>query len=100
MNVIVLTGRLESDPARRDTPKGVVATFRLVANHRGHRLWIDIESWGHLAGTVAAHLVKGRLVAVTGALRNKPYTRDGQRRDYWYIAAGDVTFLDQPGADR
>ena len=97
MNVITLAGRLQADPARRDTPKGVVATFRLAVTDHKHRLWIDIETWGHLAGTAAAHLSKGRTVGVTGKLRNKPYTTDGQRRDHWYIAATDIHFLDHRG---
>lgn len=101
MNVITLTGRLHNDPARRDTPKGVVATFRLAVDTNRHRLWIDIDTWGHLAGTVAAHLTKGRLIAVTGSLRNTPYTdRSGQRRDHWHVHADRISFLDTPAFDR
>ena len=65
MNVVTLTGRLHNDPARRETSKGVVTTFRLAVDANRHRLWIDIETWGQLAGT-ATHLTKGRHVAVTG----------------------------------
>ncbi len=92
MNVITLVGRVESEPARRDTTAGVVTTFRLAVTHHRHRLWIDVESWGHLAGTAHTHLTPGRRVAVTGALRHKPYAgRDGQRHDHWYVAAHDLT---------
>jgi single-stranded DNA-binding protein len=100
MNVITLTGRLHSNPVRRETTKGVVTTFRLTVDANRHRLWIDIEVWGHLAGTVHTHLTKGRPVAVTGSLRNTQYTdREHQRRDYWYVAADRITFLDLPTFD-
>lgn len=103
MNVIMLTGRLHNDPVRRDTPHhGVVAEFRLaVRREPRHRLWIDVESWGQLAGTVAAHLTKGRHVAVTGELRHTSYHgRDGQRHDDWKVHADRITFLDSPPPDR
>ena len=56
MNCLNLTGRLTNDPVRRDTSHGVVAVFRLAVDDRTHRLWIDVETWGRLAGIVAAHL--------------------------------------------
>jgi single-stranded DNA-binding protein len=97
VNVVSLIGRVETDPARRDTTAGVVTTFRLAVTHHRHRLWIDVEAWGQLAGTANSHLHRGRRVGVTGALRNKPYTtRDGQRRDHWYVAVNDITFDESP----
>jgi len=95
MNTIVLVGTLHGDPARRDTTSEVVTTFRLAVHDHRHRLWIDIEAWGQLAGTAAAHLTNGRCIGVTGRLRNKPYTaRDGQRRDHWHVLATDIWTLD------
>jgi single stranded DNA-binding protein len=94
MNTVTLVGHLQDDPARRDTAGGVVTTFRLAVQDRRHRLWIDVEAWGQLAG-LAARLTKGRQVGVTGKLRNKPYTAtSGERRDHWYIAANDLSFLE------
>lgn len=98
MNTITLVGHLQDDPARRDTTGGVVVTFRVAVQERRHRLWIDVEAWGQLAG-LATRLTKGRQVGVTGKLRNKPYTAtSGERRDHWYIAANDLSFLDTPTA--
>lgn len=99
MNLVAIVGRLTDDPARRDTTTGVVATFRLDIRDGKHRLWIDVEAWGHLAGTTARHLTKGRLVSVTGKLRNRPYQRDGQRRDHFFVAATDIGYLDSPRGD-
>src|SRR3712207_3259084 len=96
MNLVAFVGHLTDDPARRDTNAGVVTTFRLDIRDGKNRLWIDVEAWGHLAGTAAKHLTKGRLVSVTGKLRNRPYQRDGQRRDYFHVAAHDIVYLDAP----
>ena len=98
MNTVTLVGHLQDDPARRDTAGGVVTTFRLAVQDRRHRLWIDVEAWGQLAA-LATRLTKGRQVGVTGKLRNKPYTAtSGERRDHWYIAANDLSFLNTPPA--
>jgi hypothetical protein len=59
MNVVAITGYLTADPARKETTKGVVTTFR-VGSDDSPRVWVDVESWGHLAGTCAAHLSRGR----------------------------------------
>ena len=96
MNTITLVGHLQDDPARRDTTGGVVTTFRLAAQDRRHRLWIDVEAWGQLAG-IATRLTRGRQVGITGKLRNKPYTNAaGERRDHWYVAAIEISFLHSP----
>ena len=63
MNSYNCTGRLTTDPARRDTTKGVVAEFRLAVDGRPNRVWIDVEAWGHAAGTVATYLTARRHVA-------------------------------------
>ena len=97
MNVLTLTGRLGSDPVRRDTTNGVVCEFRLAVDGRP-RIWITVETWGHLAGTCAQHLHDGRRVAITGTLANRQYVnRSGDKVDLWYAKARHVTFLDRPG---
>jgi single-strand DNA-binding protein len=96
MNVVAITGYLTADPARKETTKGVVTTFR-VGSDGSPRVWMDVESWGHLAGTCAAHLARGRHVAVSGCLAHAQWSdRDGQRQERWFIRAAHVTFLDRP----
>src|SRR5579864_4979517 len=67
MNTISITGRLTGDPSRRETAKGVVTSFR-IGSDTTPRVWLDVECWGHLAGTCAAHLARGRHVGVSGPL--------------------------------
>ena len=96
MNSITIIGTLTDNPARRDTKRGVVATFRIAA-YSTPRIWIDVESWGQLAGRVAQYLAKGRSVAVVGNLAHDSWTdQTGQRRERWYIRAERITFLDPP----
>ncbi len=96
MNVVTLTGRLTEDPVRRDTPKGVVCEFRVTVDTRP-RLWIPIQTWGHLAGCCAQHLQAGRHVAVGGQLICEQYvSRAGEKVTRWYARANTVTFLDRP----
>lgn len=95
MNVITLTGKLLDDPARADTGKGIKATFRLDVDGR-RRLRIPITAWNQLAGVCAAHLVRGRRVAITGRLDHNEFTARDGRRDQWEVTATAVTFLDGP----
>jgi single-stranded DNA-binding protein len=98
VNSINLTGHLVNDPTRRDTPRGVVATFRLAVDGRP-RLWIDVEVWGHLAGTVNTYLRARRHIAVTGRLAYSEYhDRDGHKQSRYLVVAHAVGFLDSPCA--
>lgn len=92
MNVLAVTGRLSSDPARRDTTKGVVCEFRLAVDGQ-RRLWLPVVCWGHLAGTCARHLRKGRRVAVDGQLQVDEFIgAGGDLRRRWYLRADHVSF--------
>jgi single-stranded DNA-binding protein len=100
MNTITITGRLEGDPVRKETGDSVVTTIRVTSgrsNTRGGRLWIDIDTWGRLAGTTARHATAGRLIAVTGRLQHRTWTAaDGSAGHRWYIVATDLEYLDTP----
>jgi single-strand DNA-binding protein len=96
MNSVNLTGRLVNDPSRRDTHRGVVATFRLAVDGRP-RMWIDVETWGHLAGTVATYLRARRHVAVTGRLAYHEYhDRTGHKQAAFRVIADRIEFLESP----
>ncbi len=107
LNRVILIGRLVRDPEMRYTPSGVasvrmsIAVQRPFANQQGEREtdFIDLRAWRKLAETCAAHLKKGRLVAVEGRLEVRSFDgQDGQRRRVYEVVADDVRFLDRPNA--
>ena len=71
--------------------------FRLAVDGRP-RLYLTVQTWGHLAGRCAQHLRAGRHVARHRSLlcHEQWITRAGERADRWYARAIDVTFLDRP----
>ena len=96
MNVLSVTGRLTSDPARRDTTTGVVCEFRVAVDGQ-RRLWLPVVTWGKLAGTCKRHLHTGRRVAISGQLCVDEFlAAEGELRRRWFLRAEHVTFLDSP----
>ena len=90
------TGLVATDVTRRETVRGVVATFRLMTGPPGRdQVWIDIEAWGKLAGTVARYVNMGRPVAVAGRITHKawPDPASGATRHRLVITAHDVDLL-------
>lgn len=95
MNVLTVTGRLTTDPVRRDTTHGVVCELALAVDGRP-RLWLTVETW-QLAGRCAQHLHAGRRVAASGALICSEYlNRSGERTTRWFLRANQITYLDGP----
>lgn len=103
MNHITIAGRLDDDPIRKEANNSVVCSFRIASGRTGSkagRLWIDIDTWGHLAGTCYQHLAKGRHVLVSGRLTQKQWAdpTTGDKRTRYLITAREVDFLDSPPA--
>lgn len=87
---------IADDVVRKETRNGVLAVFRLktgAPNNR--RLWIDVEAWGHLAGTIAHHASAGRAVLVSGRLSQKTWkdTQSVEARIRYVVTALDVDIL-------
>ncbi len=93
MAFFIAAGIISNDIVRRETRAGVLANFRLETGApRGGRLWIDIECWSHLAGTIAHHGATGRHISVSGRLTQKTW-RDkttGDARCRYVVTAADI----------
>lgn len=90
------SGIIASDIVRRETQKGVVATFRLqTSTYRNRKLWITVETWGHLAGTVNRHAQTGRSILVNGRLAQRTWgdRKTGTARTSLRILGSDVDLL-------
>lgn len=96
-------GRLTKDPELKVLPGGKsVAQFVLAVNSnfkdKDGKNRVDfhpIQVWGKLAEACANNLEKGRLIMVTGNVRNNNYEGADGKMVYGYrIIAQDIRFLD------
>ncbi len=106
INLVILSGRLTSNPDLRYTASGRPVVRLRIANSRRYRdqsgewqedtLFIDVSAWGELAERCHDRLVKGSPVLVEGTLRQRSWeTEDGQRRTAYEIHAYRVHFLEK-----
>lgn len=102
MNKVILIGNLTKDPETRATTSGTsvctmnIAVSRRFADKNGERTtdFFTVITWRQLADLCAAHLTKGRKVAVVGELQNRSYeAKDGTKRYITEIIADQVEFL-------
>lgn len=104
MNKVYLIGNLTRDPDMRSTQTGIsVCNFTIAVNRRAKDAngnqqadFFNIVAWRNLADLCGQYLVKGRKVAVVGAIQTRTYeTQDGQKRTAVDIVADEVEFLSQ-----
>jgi single-strand DNA-binding protein len=107
MNSVHLIGRLAATPQLVERGDTTVATIR-VAVQRPKRNgsdrsadFFDVTTFGAQARNVARYLDTGRLVGISGRLRQQTWEQDGQRRQKVDIvaAAYGIQFLDAPRGD-
>ena len=105
MNKVILIGNLATNPEAFETPSGIArSTFRLAvqrkyANQQGVREadFLTIVAWRQTAEFCNSYLVKGRKVAVEGAIQIRSYDgQDGQKRWVTEIIADSVEALGSP----
>jgi len=103
MNQVVLIGRLTRDPELRFIPSsGTPVTRFSIAVARQFKKegqpdadFFNIVVWGKSAESAAQYLVKGRLVAVNGNMRNNNYEdKNGVKHYNIEIVANRVEFLE------
>ena len=103
MNQVVLIGRLTRDPELRFIPSsGTPVTRFSIAVARQFKKegqpdadFFNIVVWGKPAESAAQYLVKGRLVAVNGNMRNNNYEdKNGVKHYNIEIVASRVEFLE------
>ena len=89
-------GVIANDIVRKETRRGILATFRLASGQAGKgQVWIDVEAWGNLAGTIHHHGSEGRGVIVGGRLTQKTWRdrANGASRHRYVITANDIDLL-------
>ena len=113
----IINGTLVADVELRFTNSGkAVASFRTASNSRrknpdtgqwenGDSTFLTVNVWGELGENVATQFQKGSKVTVKGALKQREYEKDGQKRTVFEVEAYEVSapvsrFKDDGGQPR
>lgn len=108
MNKVILVGRLGKDPELTYTQTGTAKVKFSLATSRKWRdkkdgstkektTWHNIVAWDALAKTCGQYLAKGRQVAIEGEIEYRDYEKDGIKRTFTEIVAGQVEFIGDSG---
>ena len=102
LNHVVLIGRLTRDAEIKYTSSGqAVCKFSIAVNRRkkngdqweDEANFFDIVVWGRQGEALAQYLVKGKMVAIDGELRQDRWQQDGQNRSKVEIIANLLQLL-------
>lgn len=102
LSVAVLVGRLTRDAELKYTNSGqAICHFSVATSSRKKKgdQWVDeasfwdVDLWGKQGESLNQYLVKGKLVAVEGAMRQDRWEQDGQSRMKVIINANTVQLL-------
>lgn len=102
LSIAVLVGRLTRDAELKYTNSGqAVCHFSVATGSRRKKgdQWVDeasfwdVDLWGKQGESINQYLVKGKLVAVEGTMRQDRWEQDGQSRMKVVIAANTVQLL-------
>ena len=102
VNKVILVGHLAADPESFQTKAGTTRVSFPIATHREstsdgvkkevtdyHR----VVAFGKLGEICATYLAKGQGVYVEGAILNRAYEKDGERKYVTEIRADEVNML-------
>jgi len=102
INHVVLVGRLTRDAELKSIASGqAVCKFSIAVNRRrkngdqweDEANFFDIVVWGRQGESLHQYLVKGKMVAVDGELRQDRWQQDGQNRSKVEIVANNLQLL-------
>ena len=100
LNVVVLMGRLTSDPEIRHTSNDVAVTSFSIAVERSYKSgderqtdFIDIVAWRSTAEFICKYFRKGQMIAINGSIQTRMYTdKNNNKRKAVEILADSVHF--------
>lgn len=104
--IATLVGHLTRDAELKYTNSGqAICSFSVATNTRTKKddqfvdepnYW-DIDLWGKRAESINQYLTKGKLIAVSGEMRQDKWEKDGQQRMKVRITANSVEFVGSGG---
>ena len=108
-NKVILAGNLTRDPELKFTPKGLaIAKLGIAVNRRWKSetgevkeevTFVDVDSFGKQAETVAQYFRKGNSILIEGRLRLDTWDdkQTGQKRSKLGVVLEGFSFLDSKG---
>jgi single-strand DNA-binding protein len=102
INRVVLVGRLTRDAELKSIASGqAVCKFSIAVNRRrkNGEQWedepnfFDVVVWGRQGESLHQYLVKGKMVAVDGELRQDRWQQDGQNRSKVEVVASNIQLI-------
>ncbi len=86
---MTLAGNIGRDAELKDVGNSQVASFAVAVKGKDETTWVSCSLWGKRASAIGPHLIKGRPVAVSGAMTLSE--RNG--KTYLSCNVNDVTLL-------
>lgn len=103
-NLVILIGSLGADPETRYSANGSAITAiklatskewkdKITGEKKEHTEWHKVKFFGKLAEIAGKYLKKGSSVYVKGELKTEDYEKDGVKRYFTNIIAGEMQML-------
>ena len=101
-NLVVLTGRLTSDPELKTTPNGVAVTSFSIAVNRNYKAgeeqetdFINIVAWRQRAEFITKYFKKGSMIGIEGAIQTRKYQdSQGKNRTAFEVVVNNAQFVE------
>ena len=107
-NLVVLSGRLTTDPELKYTPNNTpVCSFSIAVNRRfkqGEEKqtdFINITTWRQTAEFVSKYFSKGSMIGIEGSIQTRRYVdkETGKNRTAFEVIANNVQFVESKGSE-
>jgi single-strand DNA-binding protein len=101
-NLVVLSGRLTTDPELKTTPNGVSVTSFSIAVDRRYKQgeekqtdFINIVAWRQTAEFITKYFSKGSMIGIEGSIQTRRYQdKEGNNRTVFEVIANNVQFIE------
>lgn len=101
-NIVILTGRLTTDPELNKTQSDVPYTNFSIAVQRSYKAgeepiadFINIVAWRNTAEFITKYFKKGNLIGIEGAIQTDRYQdKDGNNRTSFKVIANNAQFIE------
>lgn len=100
LDLVVLQGRLTTDPELKTTQNGISVTSFSIARDRNYQNtserqadFIPIVAWRQTAEFICRNFTKGKMIIIEGELQSRKYTdKNGNNRTVLEVIANNVQF--------